>query len=180
MSATIQVGNTANSVESAEFWLKLNGNVYPSSGTNATLAPRKSLSEPSYDLITLTFVGTSTSANDYVQIFWKGTNTSLLLEARAADTAPATPSVSVGITQVTYTQVGPTGATGADSTVVGPTGATGSTGPTGLTGATGATGPTGATGTSVPSGGATGTILMKNSSSDYDYSWVDTIDGGTP
>jgi hypothetical protein len=52
--------------------------------------------------------------------------------------------------------------------------------PKGPTGPTGSTGATGATGTGIPSGGSTGAILIKNSSSDYDYSWTDTIDGGTP
>lgn len=61
-------------------------------------------------------------------------------------------------------------------------GETGSQGPIGATGATGATGPAGANGTNgsdgapgvgVPSGGTAGQVLQKNSSTNYDTSWVD-------
>jgi hypothetical protein len=51
----------------------------------------------------------------------------------------------------------------------------GPAGPTGLTGETGDTGPAGTNGTNgqgVPTGGAIDTILKKNSSSNYDTSWV--------
>ena len=67
---------------------------------------------------------------------------------------------------------GDTGATGLQG-IQGATGATGPQGPQGETGATGATGP------GVAAGGTTGQLLTKNSSTDYDTSWTDTIDGGT-
>ena len=60
--------------------------------------------------------------------------------------------------------------------IQGETGATGATGPQGPQGETGATG---ATGPGVAAGGTTGQLLVKNSSTDYDTSWTDTIDGGT-
>jgi len=79
---------------------------------------------------------------------------------------------------------GPTGITGADgptgesSTVTGPTGPLG-TGPVGVTGATGPSsdltgpiGPTGAAGEGVPTGGATGYVLTKNSGTNYDTIWA--------
>jgi hypothetical protein len=88
-------------------------------------------------------------------------------------TGPAGPMGPTGST-------GPTGPTGADSTVTGPTGPTGPTGSTGPTGAdstvTGPTGPTGAQGElgpGVPVGGATGQVLAKSSSTDYDTGWTD-------
>jgi hypothetical protein len=46
--------------------------------------------------------------------------------------------------------------------------------------ATTISGPTGPIGIGVPAGGTIGQILLKNSSDDYDYSWTDIIDGGTP
>lgn len=64
---------------------------------------------------------------------------------------------------------------------VGPQGPTGPTGPQGPTGNTGATGPTGPTGPQgdpgegVPTGGATGQALVKDSSADYDTSWQDIL-----
>lgn len=41
-------------------------------------------------------------------------------------------------------------------------------------------GPTGPAGAGIPAGGTAGQVLIKNSSDDYDYSWTDIIDGGTP
>jgi hypothetical protein len=66
--------------------------------------------------------------------------------------------------------LGPTGPTG-------PTGLTGEIGPTGadstVTGPTGPTGATGDAGPGVPVGGATGQVLAKSSSTDYDAGWTD-------
>jgi hypothetical protein len=162
MTATLQVANSANSVELAEFWLKLNGQVYPNSATNITLPPRKNVNEPGYDLATITFVGTSTAPNDFVQIFWQASNTTVYLEERPSNNIPETPSAILAITQVTYTQLGPTGANGA----------TGPTGPAGATGSTGPTGPTGATG---PSGASASDLTAWTA---YNPTW--TSDSGTP
>ena len=71
-------------------------------------------------------------------------------------------------------QQGATGATGG----TGPPGTTGPTGATGATGPIGLTGPTGATGAGVPIGGATGTVLTKNSATDYDTVWLAASGGG--
>ena len=68
---------------------------------------------------------------------------------------------------------GETGATGPQGPQ-GETGATGPQGPKGDTGETGATGPQGPAGVGVPSGGATGDVLRKNSATDYDTYW-DTL-----
>jgi len=85
------------------------------------------------------------------------------------------------------TGIASTGPTGATSTVTGPTGSTGAgvtgtTGPTGLgsTGPTGegATGPTGLAGTGIPTGGNTGQVLTKNSSTNYDTVWATPSGGG--
>lgn len=69
---------------------------------------------------------------------------------------------------------GPTGGAGS-------VGATGATGPTGATGATGGSGSNGTNGTNgangqgVPTGGTAGQVLGKNSSTDFDASWIDRI-----
>jgi len=65
------------------------------------------------------------------------------------------------------TGLGDTGATG----VTGPTGHIGETGATGEIGNTGPTGVIGPTGEGVPTGGATGQVLTKNSGNDYDTFW---------
>ena len=114
-------------------------------------------------------------------------------------TGPVGPTGATGATGADSTvpgPIGPTGATGADSIVPGPVGPTGPTGADGVDGATGATGPTGATGADstvpgptgatgadgvdgvgVPTGGATGQVLAKASTTDYDTEWVDQSGG---
>lgn len=67
---------------------------------------------------------------------------------------------------------GPQGETGPQ----GPQGIQGATGPTGPTGATGATGATGPAGPGVPTGGATGQVLSKNSNADHDTEWSEADD----
>jgi len=88
---------------------------------------------------------------------------------------------------------GPTGATGAQGTTgptgpQGATGATGAQGPQGNPGATGATGPQGPTGATgaqgpagqgVPAGGAAGTVLTKNTATDYDTIWATVAGSGS-
>lgn len=75
-----------------------------------------------------------------------------------------------------------TGATGPQGTA-GPVGATGPQGPagtgnTGATGPTGSQGATGAVGQGVPTGGTTGQLLAKSSSTNYATQWVNAPAGG--
>jgi hypothetical protein len=156
MTAVLHVHNAANSVEYITFWLKFNGTVYPNSAVHTALGPRKDSSTPSAQLVTITFTGTAAEDNQYVQIFWETTSTDVSINYHPADgVSPVMPSAIVSLTQVMYTQVGPTG----------PTGAAGETGPTGA---------------GVPAGGLTGQFLAKASDNDYDYTWVEVLDGGTP
>lgn len=75
---------------------------------------------------------------------------------------PAGPQGETGATGET----GPRGPPGADSTVPGPQGIQGIQGPTGSTGATGPAGP------GIATGGNTNDILVKQSGTDYDTSWM--------
>jgi hypothetical protein len=132
-----QVYNSANAVQEATFWIKLNGTDYPNSSVTVDLLPRKSVSEPSSLIVTLPFVGTSLNVGDYVQIYWHATSTEVALTYQAAGTAPihpATPSAILSMTQVMYTQLGPQGIDGA----VGPAGPAGPAGADGADGADGA------------------------------------------
>lgn len=93
-----QVYNFANSVEYAEFWIKYNGVTYPNSGTRITLAPRKSSTEGSEQLMSLILNGTSISDNDYIELFWESTSTQVSLQYQPATIDyPATPSVIANI-----------------------------------------------------------------------------------
>lgn len=71
-------------------------------------------------------------------------------------------------------ETGATGATGPE----GPQGPQGETGPEGPQGPQGEQGPAGADGEGVPTGGTTGQVLAKASSTDFDTEWVDQTGGG--
>jgi hypothetical protein len=206
MTFVAQVSNSANSVEEITFWLKLNGNDYPNSATTITIFPRKSSDQPSRQLVPVTFVGTSTSENDYVQIYWHGTNTSLSLihdEAGTAPVHPVTPSIIVGITQVTYQGLqgvqgiqgvqGTTGTQGIissaseptiqnvlwlDTTAAAESGPQGTNGAQGIQGTTGSQGTHGVQGTQGVQGTAGTSASDLNAWTAYTPTWAS--DSGTP
>lgn len=154
LTYSLQLQNTDNVIHYADIWLKYNGTNYPDSNTRFYVPARKSSTEYGFAVATVDFIGTSTLANDYVELFWQTDSTLVTIETLpAAGSVPQTPSVIVNVSQVMYTQAGPTGPTGATG-AAGATGLTGPTGPTGSTGAPGAAGPTGPTGST----GATGAV----------------------
>lgn len=158
LTVSIQLVNVDNAAHYADIWLKFNGAVYPDSNTRFYVPARKSASEYGYTVATIDFIGNSLAVNDYVEVFWQTDSTLVSIETiPATGSVPVTPGVIANISQVMYTQLGPTGPTGSTGATgaTGPTGATGLTGPTGPTGAQGVQGPTGPTG-STGAGGPTG------------------------
>ena len=156
MIYSIQLKNTDNNIHYADIWLRYNGSDYPNSTTRFHVPARKNAGELGYAVATVNFVGTSVAPGDYVELWWHADSTAVSIEylpAGVAPVHPATPSVIATFTQVMYTQLGPTGASGA----TGPQGATGNNGATGPTGSNGANGATGATGSN-GANGATGSV----------------------
>ena len=154
-----QLVNTDNSIHTARLWFRKNGTDIGDSNSTVDV-PATRFGSNGHALATINYVATF-AANDYIQVYWNGTNVGLSIEALAAGTGPtrpATPSIILTACQITYQGVtGPTGPTGASGATgpTGPTGATGAagvTGPTGPTGAAGVTGPTGAAGATGPNG----------------------------
>lgn len=83
-------------------------------------------------------------------------------------------NLSSSVTTKLNTVAGQQGATGAQ----GPAGANGPQGATGPQGPAGSQGATGAAGQGVPTGGTTGQILAKSSSTNYATQWVNAPTGG--
>ena len=104
LSAVIQLANDSNQPEDAVFWLKFNGTNWPFSSTRTTIPAEKSAGVPSSQVIAMNFVGTSIAPNDYVELYWAGTDTDLSLKTYPVDSLgagePAAPPVSVMITPV--------------------------------------------------------------------------------
>ena len=124
------------------------GSNYPDSTTRFFIPSRKDATDYGYTVATVDFIGTSVAINDYVELWWVSDSTQVSIVTIAAyDGVPEIPGVILNISQVMYTQLGPTGSTGPTGSI-GNTGSTGPTGPTGNQGAQGNTGPTGPTGSS--------------------------------
>lgn len=149
-----QFVNADTQIHNAQVWLRLNdtgssGDVPDSAGEIAITNSHGG--NNGLNIVSWNYV-LKLNAGDYLQLMWRVDSTQVSLQTLPAGTSPVypeSPSVIVTATQVLYTQLGPSGATG-------PTGIQGSTGPTGvgITGATGLTGSTGPTGIGIT--GATG------------------------
>jgi hypothetical protein len=157
---SLQAVNTDSQIHNISVWLRQNG--VDVADTNSYYAITSAHgSSNGYTILAINYVLRITSG-DYLQLMWSGDSTMLQLQTFPAGTSPVnpvSPCAIVTASQVMYTQIGPTGATGIAG--IGTTGATGATG-IGITGATGASGigVTGATGVTGPAGvgttGATG------------------------
>lgn len=96
-----QVANAQNAVYDSWFWIKYNGSNFPNSTTKMTLQPRKNVSLPSAQLMTMNIVGVNTVANGYIELYWTGENTSTSLsESPAFGPVPETPSIIADIIRV--------------------------------------------------------------------------------
>lgn len=160
LTFSIQFTNTSTQNGSTQIWLKKNGVNLPDTNSHYDV-PDKQGSAYSSEIFTVNFV-LDLAANDYIQVFWQTSSTSVSLETLAAGgTYPRTPSIIFTATQVMYTQLGPTGATG----------------PTGF-GATGPTGPTGSTGSIGPAGPSTVISNLDGGLPDSNYGGITNIDCG--
>lgn len=96
-----QLTNSDNAVHSSWFWIKYNGNNFPNSTTMMTLAPRKSSTEPSAQLMTTSIVGVAQNDGDFIELYWTGdSNTIVLKETPATAVIPETPSIIASIIRV--------------------------------------------------------------------------------
>lgn len=94
-----QFKNTDTQAHEVTIWLKYNGVTYPQSASIITV-PSKHGSASGHIIAAWNWVGTSQNPNDYVEIIWSSSSTAVSLEAYAANTVPAVPSVIVTLTQV--------------------------------------------------------------------------------
>ena len=103
LSYVVQVSSLSTAQEDTYFWVKYNGLDFANSTTQVTLQPRKGPTTPSTQLMTVTITGVAQNNNDYIQLYWGGTSTSLSLAAEPTGsnpTRPATPSVIANIIHV--------------------------------------------------------------------------------
>jgi hypothetical protein len=130
-SAQLYAGSGATNFD---IWYRINGVDVAQSNTDVYLANNE------YNVASWNFVQTL-NAGDYFELIGRSVSSrEVVCQAAPLSVSPAypaIPSIILTVTQVMYTQLGPSGATGPQGTQ----GDTGATGPQGTQGNTGATGP---------------------------------------
>ena len=99
---SLQLANANTQISTSSFWIRLNGNDYPSSNTDIDV-PSSHGGNPGKIVAAWNIMGVATTAGDYVQLMWSTTNVQTRIEhipAQSNPTRPATPSAIITIQQV--------------------------------------------------------------------------------
>lgn len=103
---SLQFKNTTNDVQDIDIWLRKNGTDIPATNSQFSIPTRKSAGDPSH-LIATTPIMVQLAANDYIELMWHVTSTSVTMEAFPAVTysagvTPAIPATPSAIVQVEF------------------------------------------------------------------------------
>jgi len=98
---SIQLANDDNATQDIDIWFRKNGVDIPDSNSRFGLAPRKSAGDPYHVIGSLNFVD-SFLANDYVQLYWRTSNTSAYIEHYTASSSPTRPAIPSVILTATF------------------------------------------------------------------------------
>ena len=98
---SVQFKNTTNDGQDVDIWFKKNGTNIDNSNSRFHLSQRKSAGDPSHLIAALNFF-VSLAANDYVEIMWRPTSTSVSIEHFATSSTPTRPAVPSVIATVTF------------------------------------------------------------------------------
>lgn len=89
---SIQFKNTNNAQDDATVWLRINGLDLANSATQYTIPARKSAGVFGYNVASLMFL-LDLAANDYIEIVWVPTATTVTIEHLPASVSPAYPAI---------------------------------------------------------------------------------------
>ena len=98
---SVQFKNTTNDGQDVDIWFKKNGTNIDNSNSRFHLSQRKSAGDPSHLIAALNFF-VSLAANDYVEIMWRPTSTSVSIEHFATSSTPTRPAVPSVIATVSF------------------------------------------------------------------------------
>jgi hypothetical protein len=98
---SIQFKNTTNDGQDVDVWFRKNGTNIDNSNSRFHLSQRKSSGDPSHLIAALNFF-VSLAANDYVEIMWRPTSTSVSIEHFATSSTPTRPAVPSVIATVSF------------------------------------------------------------------------------
>jgi hypothetical protein len=99
---SVQLSNDDNATQDVDIWFRKNGSDIANSNSRFGLAPRKAAGDPYHVIGALNFI-VSVTPNDYIQLYWRTSNTSTYIEhytAPSSPTRPAIPSVILTATLV--------------------------------------------------------------------------------
>ena len=98
---SVQFKNTTNDGQDVDIWFKKNGTNIDNSNSRFHLSQRKSAGDPSHLIAALNFF-VSLATNDYVEIMWRPTSTSVSIEHFATSSTPTRPAVPSVIATVSF------------------------------------------------------------------------------
>ena len=87
-----QLVNTTNASQNIDIWFRKNGTDIADSNSRFGLAPRKSAGDPFHIVAALNFI-VSVTPNDYIQLYWRASDTDVKIEYYAAPSSPTRPAI---------------------------------------------------------------------------------------
>lgn len=98
---SIQLVNDTNQPQDIDIWFRKNGVDIPDSNSRFGLSAHKNPGDPYHVIGSLNYVD-SFLENDYVQLYWKTSNTSAYIEAYTAPSSPTRPAIPSVILTATF------------------------------------------------------------------------------
>jgi len=100
---SLQVSNRSNAAQTFEVWARENGSNYPLSNTRFDIPARKSVSEWSHIVPSISGIFTVTDPDtNYLTIAWWASSTDVFLEHYAAGTSPTRPEIPSVILSINF------------------------------------------------------------------------------
>jgi hypothetical protein len=98
---SIQLSNNDNATQDIDIWFSKNGSDIADSNSRFGLAPRKSAGDPYHVIGSLNFIE-SFQAGDYVELYWRSSNTNAYIEYYSAPSSPTRPAIPSVILTATF------------------------------------------------------------------------------
>ena len=98
---SVQLSNNDNATQDIDIWFSKNGSDIANSNSRFGLAPRKSAGDPYHVIGSLNFVD-SFQAEDYVELYWRSSNTAAYIEYYSAPSSPTRPAFPSVILTATF------------------------------------------------------------------------------
>jgi len=98
---SVQLANDDNATQDIDIWFSKNGSDIANSNSRFGLAPRKSAGDPYHVIGSLNFVD-SFQAEDYVELYWRSSNTAAYIEYYSAPSSPTRPAIPSVILTATF------------------------------------------------------------------------------